>query len=294
MDPRAVVAAYRTGSAVSRLVPTLAVRPASAAMGRAAARAMAGRRSTLERHLRRVRPELQGAALHRASRAAFASYARYFIESFRIPALSAAEIDAGFSYEGFGLVEDGLVAGQGVIVALSHLGGWEWAGRWIADQGIPITAVVEPLEPPELFAWFAEYRRSLGMTVVPLGAGAGGAVLRALRANEVVCLLCDRDLTGDGVEVEFFGERTTLPPGPATLALRTGAPLLPTAVYFEGEGHRCVVRPPLAVERLGRLRDDVTRVTQDLAGELERLIRAAPEQWHLMQPNWPSDPGYPF
>ncbi len=263
-------------------------------MGRVFARAMAGRRSTLERHLRRVRPELRGAALRRASQAAFASYARYFVESFRIPALSAAEIDAGFSYQGFGWVEEGLAAGQGVIVAVPHLGGWEWAGRWIADRGVPITVVVEALDPPELFEWFADFRRSLGMTVVPLGAGAGAAVLGALRANEVVCLLCDRDLAGDGVEVEFFGERTTLPAGPATLAMRTGAPLVPTAVYFEGDGHLCVVRPPLPVERLGRLRDDVTRVTQALAGELEVLIRAAPEQWHLMQPNWPSDPGYPF
>ena len=102
--------------------------------------------------------------------------------------------------------------------------------------------------------------------------------------------LCDRDLHGDGVPVEFFGEETTLPAGPVTLALRTGAPLLPTAVYFQGsEGHLGVIRPPLALERQGRLRADVARGTQQLAGALEELIRAAPEQWHLMQPNWPSD-----
>ena len=106
-----------------------------------------------------------------------------------------------------------------------------------------------------------------------------------------MCLLCDRDIEGDGVEVEFFGERTTLPGGPATLALRTGATLLPVAVYFRpGRDHLGVVRPPVPVEREGRLRDDIARITQVLARELEALIRAAPEQWHLLQPNWPSDP----
>ncbi|MGH9285712.1 MAG: phosphatidylinositol mannoside acyltransferase, partial [Acidimicrobiales bacterium] len=75
----------------------------------------------------------------------------------------------------------------------------------------------------------------------------------------------------------------------ATLALRTGAPNLPTTVYFDGRAHYGVVRPPVPAEREGSLRDDVARVTQALAAELEVLIRRAPEQWHLFQPNWPSD-----
>ena len=102
-------------------------------------------------------------------------------------------------------------------------------------------------------------------------------VLRALRDNRIVCLLSDRDLTGDGVEVEFFGERTTLPGGPATLALRTGAALLPVAVYFApGQQHDAVVLPPISLERSGRLRDDIARVTQELATAFEDLIRNAP------------------
>ena len=88
--------------------------------------------------------------------------------------------------------------------------------------------VVEALEPPELFEWFADLRRAFGMNIIPLDADAGTAVVRALRDNHVVCLLCDRDIGGGGVEVEFFGERTLLPGGPATLALRTGAPVLPS------------------------------------------------------------------
>jgi KDO2-lipid IV(A) lauroyltransferase len=115
-------------------------------------------------------------------------------------------------------------------------------------------------------------------------------VLRVLRQGGVVGLVADRDLEGNGVEVEFFGEKTTLPGGPATLALRTGAVLLPAAVYFEGrDHHRGLVLPAIDTSRSGDLRADVARVTQDLARALESLIRRAPEQWHLMQPNWPSD-----
>ena len=113
---------------------------------------------------------------------------------------------------------------------------------------------------------------------------------QALGRNEIVCLLCDRDIGGGGIEAEFMGERTTLPAGPALLGLRSGAVVLPTGVYFRPRGqHLGVVRPPLDMSRQGRLRADVERVTQDLATDLEGLIRRAPEQWHLFQPNWPSD-----
>ncbi|MFZ4720380.1 MAG: phosphatidylinositol mannoside acyltransferase, partial [Ilumatobacteraceae bacterium] len=184
--------------------------------------------------------------------------------------------------------------GNGCIFALPHLGGWEWAGRWMTDQGFKLTVVVEALEPPELFEWFADLRKELGMTVVPTGPKAGAAVMRALRANEIVCLLCDRDIERNGVEVEFFGEVTTLPAGPATLGLRIGSPILPVGVYFtpQHNGHHALVRPPVSAKRQDGLREDVLRVTQSLARELEFLIRRAPEQWHLFQPNWPSDPGY--
>ncbi len=289
------LASYRVASFAAQNLPEPVTSMAASALGIGFAQGMRARRTMVARHLERVYGErLGGPALRRAVQASFDSYARYWVESFRLPGLSAAEVDGGFSVEAFDHVEDGLAAGNGVILALPHLGGWEWAGRWMADLGYKLTVVVEPIEPPELFEWFADFRRRLGMAVVPLGPDAGSTVLRALRNNEVVCLLCDRDIQGGGVEVEFFGEHTTLPPGPVTLALRTGAPVLPTAVYFTSgrNGHHAVVGAPLGTDRQGSLREDVARITQALAYRLEELIRRAPEQWHLFQPNWPSDPGY--
>lgn len=249
------------------------------------------RRFVVRSNLRRVgRGRWRGLRLEWMVIATFASYGRYWFELFRAPAELARGLEGRLEVEGWEHLEAAMAAGRGCIVALPHVGGFDVAGAWLAGRGLSPLVVVEPVEPPALFAWFTGLRRRLGMEVVPLGGGAAGAVASALRAGRVVGLLCDRDLTGDGPTVELFGEPTTLPGGPALLALRTGAPLVPAAVYFAPRGrHRARVLPALPVERRGRLRDDVARITQSLAHALEDLIAAAPTQWHVMQPNWPAD-----
>jgi KDO2-lipid IV(A) lauroyltransferase len=290
LKDEAVVAAYKVGSRLARLLPAPAATYAGRAIGLGMAATDAQRRRMVERHLQRIHGgTIPPAELRREVQRSFDSYARYWVEAFRLPGVTPAELDAGLTYEGLEHVMAAREAGTGAIIALPHLGGWEFGGAWLATQGHPITVVVEPLEPAEVFEWFVSFREALGMRVVPLGPEAGGAVMKAVRANQLVGLLCDRDIGGGGVEVEFFGERTTLPAGPVTIALRTGAPVLPTAVYYDGAHHHGVVRPPLDLSRQGSLREDVARLTQDLARELEGLIRRAPDQWHVFQPNWPSD-----
>ena len=300
-DPRrdivnaATLGGFRMAALAARGLPGFAAQGLSPALGFGASFANPERRAMVERHLRRADPTMGEVRLRRAVQLAFDSYSRYWLESFRLPNLTRRTVDRGMTVEGFEHVETALGGGNGLILALPHLGGWEWAGRWLADRGHGLTAVVEAIEPPELFDWFKRLRNQLGMNIVGLGPDAGKEVLAALRRNDIVCLLSDRDIQRNGVEVEFFGEVTTLPPGPATLSLRTGAPILPTAVYFTDrtDGHLGVVRPPVDTTRSdGGLRADVARVTQDLAIELEHLIRRSPYQWHLFQPNWPSDPGY--
>ncbi len=245
----------------------------------------------LERHLRRASGgTLSGADLDRQVRRAFASYARYWAESFRLPGSTPAHLAAGTTSEGLEHVELAAAAGKGVILALPHLGGWDFGGAWLASLGFRMVAVVETVEPPVLFEWFADLRRALGLEVLPLDRGTGTAALRRLREGAVVALVCDRDLEGTGVAVDFFGESTTLPGGPATLARRSGAALIPCAIYFGAGGtHHAIFRPPLDTTRHGGARDDVARVTRALTAELEAFIRRAPDQWHLLQPNWPSD-----
>lgn len=287
---RASYGAYRLAAGAVRALPEPIALTAAATGGRLAARLLGNRARVALRHQRRARGvPLSPAEARAALGDAVASYARYWVESFRLPTTPPARMDARFSIDGLDHIRRAMASGTGPILAIPHLGGWDVGGSWLVRQGIALAVVVEALEPPELFDWFVEQRSSQGLEVIPLGPGAASRVLKVLGQARPVALLCDRDLDGRGVEVEFFGERTTLPAGPAMLALRSGAPILPTAVYFKGRGHHAVVRPALPATRRGRLSEDVARLTQDLAGSLEELIAEAPEQWHLFQPNWPSD-----
>ena len=285
------VGGYKCAALVARVVPSFIGQRIVSGIAPIIAKLSRKRRAMISRHLRRVNPNLTEKEVSRAATKAFDSYLRYYVESFRLPGRSAQHVDNHIRVVGYEQIPVALEHGRGVILALPHLGGWEWAGRWVTDLGHQLTVVVEPLQPPALFEWFLSLREDLGMKVIALGPDAAAEVLKSLRNNEVVCLLCDRDIQGGGIEVDFFGETTTLPAGPTMLAMRANAPVFPTAVYFTDDidGHSAIVRPPLDLTRRGSLREDVATATQQLANELEVLISHAPEQWHLFQPNWPSD-----
>ena len=231
--------------------------------------------------------------VRRLSRRSFDYYARYWADGARLPYETEAGVRLHWRLEsGREHLSKAMADGKGIVMALPHVGSWEWGGYWLALEGMPMTAVVEVLEPEELFEWFVAKRAAMGLTAVPLGEGSTAPLVRAIKNNQLAGLVSDRDLVGNGVAVEFFGERTTLPGGAATLAIRTGAPLIVVCVY-SGPGrnwHTAVVHPPLDTSRRGTLREDITRITQDMARVFEHDIRCRPEQWHMYQPNWPSDP----
>jgi len=281
----------RSASRIARLVPAPVVAVASWPVACIAVAALPARRRIVARHQHRVTPGAGTLRILARTVAAYASYLRYWAETFRMPGVDPRGIEAGFRVEGFEHIVAGLERGRGVILALPHVGGWEWAGRWLVGRGYPVSVVAEVLEPPEAFAEFRALRESFGFEVIGLDEHAGVAVLDALRANRIVCLLSDRDIQGNGVPVTFFGEETTIPAGPAFFALRSGAALVPVAVYFTGalHGHLGIVEPALAVAREGSLREDVARISAALVARFEALIARAPAQWHMFQPNWPSD-----
>jgi KDO2-lipid IV(A) lauroyltransferase len=285
MNPRVRVALFRGAGAILEALPESLDRFLARVGGRVFYRVSGEKRRIVSANLAAVLGEANDARRERLVAATFDSYAQYWAESAKLPALSPATISSRFVIsEGQEHLVAALAAGKGVIVALPHLGSWEWGGAFLARLGMPMLAVAEVLDPPELFEWFAQKRREIGIEIAPLDERAGAVLLARLRAGGVVGLLCDRDIQGNGVEVEFFGHRVTLPAGPATLALRTGAALVVAACYAgPGLDHHAIVRPALEIERQGRLGADVARVTQMIAVELEELIRRAPEQWHVLE-----------
>jgi lauroyl/myristoyl acyltransferase len=245
------------------------------------------RRAALEANLAQVLGPAAGRReLRRAVRRGFASYGRYWVEAFRLEDLTAAQIRQRLRIEGREHIDAALAGGRGAIFASPHIGNWDAGGAWLAASGYPATAVVERLRPAELYERFAVYRRALGLELLPLvdGSETLRGVIRALRAGRLACLVCDRDLTGGGLEVRLFGGRAVMPGGPASIALKTGAPLLPCSVYHDRRPGRwrAVVRPPLVPERSGDTRKDTVALTQRLADEFEGLIAAEPTQWHVL------------
>jgi KDO2-lipid IV(A) lauroyltransferase len=282
--------AYRSAEALGAATPDRIGRPAARALGDLAARALPGVRATVEANQARVLGVERGSPLAAvAAREAFELYARYWYDTFRVRSIPDDEVVRRTTANGMERVDAALEAGGGAICALPHTGNWDAAGRWLSVFGYRVAAVAEVLRPPRLFELFLRHREELGMRIVPLSGGATGRELSALLAeNWIVALVADRDLSGRGIEVEMFGAPRRLPAGPALLSISSGAPLLPCALSTTDDGWHIEIGEPLAAERTGNRRADVTAMMNALARDFERSIAAHPADWHLFQPGWPS------
>ncbi|MGW2723672.1 phosphatidylinositol mannoside acyltransferase [Streptomyces sp. NPDC001492] len=246
----------------------------------------------LESNYARVVPDASPERLAELSRAGMRSYLRYWMESFRLPAWSAERIKAGFDPKDVHYLTDGIASDQGVILALPHMANWDLAGAWVTTKlETPFTTVAERLKPETLYDRFVAYREGLGMEVLPHSGGtAFGTLARRLRDGGLVCLVAERDLSSSGVEVEFFGEATRMPAGPALLAQQTGALLLPVTLWYDDspvmQGR---VHPPVEVPETGGRAEKTSVMTQALADAFATGIADHPEDWHMLQRLWLKD-----
>jgi KDO2-lipid IV(A) lauroyltransferase len=220
------------------------------------------------------------------------SYLRYWMESFRLPAWSKDRIRGGFDPKDVHHLLDALASPHGVILALPHMGNWDLAGAWVTTKlETPFTTVAERLKPESLYDRFVAYREGLGMEVLPHSGGeAFGTLARRLRAGGLVCLVAERDLSASGVEVDFFGDRTRMPAGPALLAQQTGALLLPVTLWYDDSPvMRGQVHAPLDEPAEGTRAEKTSVMTQALADVFAAGIAEHPEDWHMLQRLWLSD-----
>lgn len=247
----------------------------------------------LRANLARVVPDADPAELDVLVRDGLRSYARYWCEAFRLPAMDPTVIHARTVATGTAPLFEALDAGRGVVFALPHSGNWDAAGVWLVEtlrrrgHEPSFTTVAQRLSPESLYRRFVAYRESLGFEVVAAedGSAAHRALTRRLRGGGVVCLVSDRDLTATGVEVDLFGEPALLPAGPARLAALTGALLLPAYPGFTPDGWSLAMAAPVPVDG----RAGVAAATRGLADAFGTLIAAAPADWHVLQPVWTVD-----
>ncbi len=236
----------------------------------------------LRANLARVRPELGDRELETLTRDAVRSYLRYWCESFRLPSWPIDDLVRRTRIVDEHLVREPQAQGRGVVVPLPHMANWDWAGAWACGTGMPLMTVAERLEPTRLFDAFVDYRSTLGMQILPLTGGDASMprLEEWVRAGGLVCLLADRDLSRTSVEVELCGRPARMPSGPAVLALRTGAPLVPATLHYVDLDMVVRMHPPVP-HRDGP--EGVAAMMQDIADVFTRAFHEHPEDWHMMQ-----------
>jgi KDO2-lipid IV(A) lauroyltransferase len=291
---RVVDGAYAAGWAALRVLPEPLVKALGTALADFTWRRQGKGVRQLEANLARVRPQASYPELRELSRAGMRSYLRYWMEAFRLPWWSDRKIADTMQLEsGLEYLVEAMEANRGAVLALPHMANWDLAGTWVVRHlGYKFTTVTERLKPESLFDRFVAYREALGMEVLAL-TGSDLSVIatlsKRLREGKLVCLVGDRDLSEAGLPVRFFGETTRMPAGPAALAQRTGAALLPVSLWYDGPVMRARIHPPVEVPESGDRMAARAEMTQAMADVWASEIARHPQDWHMLQKLWLAD-----
>jgi len=280
------VTAYRATAWVVGRAPEAPTRATIATLTEASYRLWPTKRRTSDDNFARVlRTEPDDPAVRRLARQAYRTYARYLTELMRLPERPLDEVVALVEADGVErLAETWRESGRGLIVTVPHVGNNEAAAAGLARLGLPIAGVADDTAFPELFDLLTRQREAWGVRTIPWRNLR--EIFGVLRRGEILVLLIDWGYRDDGIPVRLFDRWTTLPAGPATLAARTGAPIVPVAVRRTPEGrYRVTFDAPIVPASAGAA--DLQRATQAVADALERAITVAPEQWYSFKPMWP-------
>lgn len=217
------------------------------------------------------------------------NYCKYLIEFLDLPNLdSGQEIVASMRISGAEHLQEAIARGKGVILASAHFGTIEVGGLRLADF-TDFHAVYDTFHPPYLDRLIQRKRREKGINLIAVSNVR--EMIRVLRSGGTLCLLFDRPMTRDrGVPVRFFGRDTAVPAGPAALALKTGATVLPVFMYREPDNSfASVIHPPLEWHSTHDRESDMQTIMQKLMEILQSVVRARPDQWYMFRPMWPED-----
>jgi KDO2-lipid IV(A) lauroyltransferase len=242
----------------------------------------------LRSNLARVNPSLQPNELQELTTQGVISYMRYWRETFRSPDWSREKILSTVTVSNEHLLMDPINSERPVVVALPHAGNWDHAGSYFCLKGAKLVTVAEILKPRALFEKFLEYRKAIGMEVLPLDSSAFGTLLERVQAGKLIALVADRDLSRSGIDVKFFGGTARMPAGPALLAIRTNAPLVTAFVSYTKDGIH-IQLDAIEIPTNGDEESKVRVIVQSCADNFAIGISKHPQDWHMMQRIWVDD-----
>ncbi|MEY3127684.1 MAG: hypothetical protein RIS06_240 [Actinomycetota bacterium] len=234
----------------------------------------------------RVMPEYAAAKLEELTKLGMRSYLRYWFDTFRLSRWSKNRIISTTQVIRENLLRDPIQSKQGCIVALPHAGNWDHAAAYFCSTGITLTAVVEKLKPEAIFKKFLAYRESIGIEAISHKEKTIPILTKRLQAGKLIALVADRDMSRNGVEVNFFGKTSKMPSGPAILAIKTGAPLITAYVCYTLDGIQIIFDETIKPTNSGNEEDQIKIITQSIADNFAKRIKEYPVDWHMLQRIW--------
>lgn len=240
----------------------------------------------LRGNFRRVMPEYSAQKLEELTKSGMRSYMRYWFDTFRLSKWSKHRIISTTQVIREYLLRDPIQSKQGCIVALPHAGNWDHAAAYFCSTGITLTAVVEKLKPEAIFKKFLAYRESIGIEAISHKEKTIPILTQRLQAGKLIALVADRDMSRNGIEVNFFGKTSKMPAGPAILAIKTGAPLITAYVRYTPGGIEIIFDETIKPTNSGSEAEQIKTITQSIADNFAKRIKENPVDWHMLQRIW--------
>lgn len=240
----------------------------------------------LRSNYRRVRPNISEVELEALTKLGMRSYMRYWFDTFRLNKWSKERIIQTTKVNDEHLLRDPIAKKLGCIVALPHAGNWDHAAAYFCSTGINLTTVVEQLKPEAIFKKFLDYRQSIGIEAISHKEKSVPILTQRLKDGKLIALIADRDMSRNGIEVDFLGGVAKMPSGPALLALKTGAPLITAYISYLPSGIEIFFDETISLPTSGSEAEKIKLITQSIADNFARKIRENPVDWHMLQRIW--------
>ena len=240
----------------------------------------------LRGNYQRVMPKMSEREIEDLTKDGMRSYLRYWFDTFRLNKWSKSRIIETTFVVRENLLRDPIATKQGCIIALPHAGNWDHAAAYFCSTGITLTAVVEKLKPEAIFKKFLAYRQSIGIEAISHKEKTMPILMERLNQGKLIALVADRDMSRNGIEVNFLGGVAKMPAGPAILALKTGSPLVTAYIRYLEKGIEITFDETIKLPVAGSEEEQIKIITQSMADNFAKRIKDSPVDWHMLQRIW--------
>jgi KDO2-lipid IV(A) lauroyltransferase len=234
----------------------------------------------------RVEPLISDEDLDQLTKAGMRSYLRYWIDTFRLNKWSKERIISTTTVVNEELLRDPIASKRGCLVVLPHAGNWDHAAAYFCSTGVNLTTVAEKLKPEQIFLKFLDYRQSIGIEVLHTEEKVMPVLLDRLQSGKLVALVADRDLSKNGISVNFFDGVAKMPSGPARLILDSNSDFISAFITYSKTGINIEFKNIGPIPTGGTIEERVSKLTQLMADNFAAGIKSSPVDWHMLQRIW--------